>query len=167
MKPVPLLMSVLLPCAPAPAQELPPTADLSIAAPAGGDPLRYLVQLPPQHTSERWWPLLVLLPDGADAAAATDTMQQVGRDVAAGGFVVVVPVLAKGGERIGALLALMRRTHRIDQGGMHLAGFGDGIPRAIDAELEVLVLPRCALHAKAPRHLAPSQMLPQSSQLVS
>lgn len=132
MKPL-LLPFVLLLLAPVPAQELPATEELVIAAREGED-LHFLTQLPPAHTTDRYWPMLVLMPEGAgDAAAAAAVMQQVGRDVAAGGFVVVVPAIAGGEQHLGVLLAELRRTHRIDQGGMHLAGNGAGVARAIYA----------------------------------
>jgi phosphohistidine phosphatase SixA len=128
-----LVLQVLVP-AQAPTPELPPPSWHEIAAPAAGEALPYLVQLPPGHTAEGRWPLLLLLPDGAaDEAAAAAALQEMGVPAARRGFVVVVPATATGEDQLGALCAQLRQTHRIDQGGMHLAGGGDGMARAMRA----------------------------------
>jgi hypothetical protein len=123
-----LLCTAPLPAAP---QSLPAATTQQVAAAGAPEPLRYVVQLPAGFLAEQRWPLLLLLADGTDLAAAQAAVEQVGAEIARGGFVVVSPA-ALDAPRIAALLGQLRQTFRIDQGGMHAGGAGTGGKRAAE-----------------------------------
>jgi len=103
------------------AQDLPAVEVREVA----GTRLRYAVQTPSQHAPATWAPLLVLFSAAPGEAAALADLAAVGVPVAKAGFVVVAPVRGDGPADLRPLFAVVRRTFRIEQGGMHAAIVGD------------------------------------------
>lgn len=102
------------------AQELPAVEIRTI----DGAGLRCVVQLPANWSPPTWVPLLVVFADRAGEAAARSAVAAAAA-AARAGFVVVAPVQAENGHAADqAPLAWLRRTFRIDQGGMHAALHG-------------------------------------------
>ncbi len=114
-----LLALALSAAAAAPAQQLPAVDVRTVPQTA----LRYAVQLPPQSDAARWSPLVAVFADGDDDDAARAAVSRLA-DVARAGFVVVAPVRAPVRAPVGTggrapLFAHLRRTFRVEQGGMH------------------------------------------------
>ena len=130
--------ALAVPTAALPAQELPPVEVRSGPGPsrlAGpGAELRYAVQMPPRWTPGTWAPLVLAFAAAPGDDAARAAVARLGTELPQAGFVVVA-VAADGSTQrgIGRLLAELRRTFRIEQGGMHAAVDGD--PRDAQAVL--------------------------------
>jgi len=112
-------------------QELPAPTTFRIATARRAEALPYVVQLPPGHTAERAFPMLVLLPDGATEGAARAAVEGPGRAIAAVGFVVVSPAVADADTALPEFFAQLRQTYRIDQGALHAAGGGAAATTAV------------------------------------
>jgi broad specificity phosphatase PhoE len=114
---VPILLLAGLPAQTLPEPELRQVAKST---------LRYAVQLPPQWTADRWVPVVVALADMEGDEGARRTLARVGSPLPAAGFVVVSPVREPKAD-LRPLFAELRRTFRIEQGGLHaLIGGGNG-----------------------------------------
>lgn len=113
-------------------QSLPEVALQDVAVSGAAAALRCVVQVPAGYESRARYPLLVLWPgaEGSEAAARA-AIQEWGGEVARGGFVVVSPLVGEREVPLGPLFAHLRRTFRIDQGGMHAGGAGVGAARAV------------------------------------
>lgn len=113
-----------------PAQEAPAPAVRTV----DGTALRYVEQVPPDWTPDRWVPLLVVFPaaEGLEAARAA-----LPAEVAAAGFAIAVPVRGPAAADLGPLFGALRRRFRVEQGGMHalLAGDLDATRAMLRADL--------------------------------
>lgn len=88
------------------------------------DGAAFALQRPPARDGQ-WVPLAVLLPDGnADLAAARAVVRRLGADLIANGFAVASPALPADGKALAPVFAALRRTLRVDQGGMHAVVVG-------------------------------------------
>ncbi|MCB9879551.1 MAG: nuclear transport factor 2 family protein [Planctomycetes bacterium] len=112
------------------AQQLPAPEVREVAATTGATPLRYVVQLPAQWTPTTWTPLVVrFVGAGEEAdglAAAQHAVAELTPTLAPAGWVVVAPERGVGAAGIGPLFAALRRSFRIEQGGVHAICSGDG-----------------------------------------
>jgi phosphohistidine phosphatase SixA/ketosteroid isomerase-like protein len=115
------------------AQELPPIEIRSDPPPrtrpwTAGD-VEYAIQLPPQWTLLTPVPVLVVFAGARNQGEAKAAVAGAGAALPRAGFVVVSPVGrdARGGEvrDLRKLFAQLRRTVRVDQGGMHALLRGD------------------------------------------
>jgi phosphohistidine phosphatase SixA/ketosteroid isomerase-like protein len=89
-----------------------------------GTETRCVVQLPPDWSPPTWVPLLVVFADGTGETAARAAVAAAAA-AARAGFVIVAPVRPEDGHAADpSLFAWLRRTFRIDQGGMHAALHG-------------------------------------------
>ncbi len=112
-----LLLVVLAASAPLRAQDLPAVEVREIA----GTKLRYAVQLPPQWQPGTWAPLLFVIESPPPLDGGRKALAAIGEDLPKAGFVVVAPVDGEPTADLRPLFAELRRTFRIEQGGMHAA----------------------------------------------
>src|SRR5436190_7093606 len=112
---------VFAPCA---AAQDPPPAELKTVAKTE---LRYVVRVPAGYSAEKWVPMLVVFGSEKGEDAAKAAIAEVASVVAAG-FVAVAPVCEQGQgvPDLRSLFVELRRTFRIDQGGMHALLLNDG-----------------------------------------
>ena len=85
----------------------------------------YFVQAPTEPASPAWRPLIVWFASAVGEEAAASAWRERGEPLAKCGFVVVSATLTANPADLEPLFAELRRTFRIEQGGLHAAAFGD------------------------------------------
>jgi hypothetical protein len=132
------LISTLPPVTPAKETDTEPVMRL---APAGRKPVQYHVQLPPEYSPNRPYPVLVALHEGGEKA--TNMLERWRSAAADNGIIVVAPEWEQGNAGVytyseaehQAVLAALRdvkRSYQVDSDRVFLFGLGEGGRLAID-----------------------------------